>query len=615
MPNPSSRRRRCAAARIAAARNAKIDRSRYEIVRSLERLDAWIAARAIAGAVAFDTETTTLDPMQAELCGFSLAPQRTRPATCRSPIASAATAATAACSPATLRPTRSRSARRSRRMQAAAGGSRRSSRSAEPQIRPADARAARHRARALRRHHADVLRARRRTLGHALTSLSQRYLRPARSTFTEVTGSGKARITFDCVDIENAAEYAAERRRRHAAAVAGAQAAPRRRAREQRLRDAGAPARSGAGAHGAPRHLHRPAGPLAAVGRVRPARRRARGGDPELAGEPFNLGSPKQLGDILFGKIGLPGGTKTKTGAWSTGARRARGSRRAGPSAAAKNSRLAAGLQAQIDLYRRAAGLRQSADPSRAHLLRAGLHHHRPAVLVRAEPAEHSDPHRGRPQDPHAPSSPTPGTSSSRPTIRRSSCGCSPISPRSPQLRQAFRDGLDIHAMTASEMFGVPVQGHAGRRAPPRQGDQFRHHLRHLGLRARQPARHRPRGGRRLYQEIFRALPRHPRLHGRDQALRAQNGYVLTVFGRKCHYPEIAHSESFDARLQRARRHQRARSRARPPTSSAAPWCAWSRRSRRPSSNARDAAAGARRAGLRGARRRGGARRCRSSRR
>src|SRR5439155_6705990 len=41
----------------------------------------------------------------------------------------------------------------------------------------------------------------------------------------------------------------------------------------------------------------------------------------ELAGEPLNPGSPKQLGDILFGKFNLPGGTKTKTGAWSTGAR------------------------------------------------------------------------------------------------------------------------------------------------------------------------------------------------------------------------------------------------------------------------------------------------------
>ncbi|MCC2105333.1 MAG: DNA polymerase I, partial [Hyphomicrobiales bacterium] len=40
----------------------------------------------------------------------------------------------------------------------------------------------------------------------------------------------------------------------------------------------------------------------------------------ELAGEKFNIGSPKQIGDILFGKMGLPGAKKTATGAWSTAA-------------------------------------------------------------------------------------------------------------------------------------------------------------------------------------------------------------------------------------------------------------------------------------------------------
>ena len=54
-----------AAARVEAARNAKVDRSRYEIVRSLDRLNAWIARARDLGVVALDTETTSLDPMQA----------------------------------------------------------------------------------------------------------------------------------------------------------------------------------------------------------------------------------------------------------------------------------------------------------------------------------------------------------------------------------------------------------------------------------------------------------------------------------------------------------------------------------------------------------------------
>ena len=73
--------------------------------------------------------------------------------------------------------------------------------------------------------------------------------------------------------------------------------------------------------------------------------------------------------------------------------------RRAGPRAAAQDSRLAAGVEAALDLYRGAADLRQPDDASRAHLLRARRHLDRAAVVVRSEFAEHPDAHRGRPQD------------------------------------------------------------------------------------------------------------------------------------------------------------------------------------------------------------------------
>src|SRR6476659_7465589 len=59
-----------AATRADAARNAKVDRSRYEVVRSLERLNAWIARARDIGVVALETRTNSLDPMQATLCGL-----------------------------------------------------------------------------------------------------------------------------------------------------------------------------------------------------------------------------------------------------------------------------------------------------------------------------------------------------------------------------------------------------------------------------------------------------------------------------------------------------------------------------------------------------------------
>ena len=40
----------------------------------------------------------------------------------------------------------------------------------------------------------------------------------------------------------------------------------------------------------------------------------------EIAGRPFNVGSPRQIGEILFGELNLPGGKKTASGQWGTDA-------------------------------------------------------------------------------------------------------------------------------------------------------------------------------------------------------------------------------------------------------------------------------------------------------
>src|SRR5262249_32364813 len=62
-----------AAARLDAAHRQKFDRSKYQTVRTVEALRAWIERARDVGVVAVDVETDSLDPMPAQLCGFSLA--------------------------------------------------------------------------------------------------------------------------------------------------------------------------------------------------------------------------------------------------------------------------------------------------------------------------------------------------------------------------------------------------------------------------------------------------------------------------------------------------------------------------------------------------------------
>ena len=122
----------------------------------------------------------------------------------------------------------------------------------------------------------------------------------------------------------------------------------------------------------------------------------------KLAGRRFNIGSPKQLGEVLFDELGLGGGKKGKTGAYATGADVLETLAAAGPSR----------CRQQVLDWRQLAKLKSTyadalvgADqPGRPAGCTPPSSWRSPAtgrlVVDRSEPAEHPDPHRGGPQDP-----------------------------------------------------------------------------------------------------------------------------------------------------------------------------------------------------------------------
>ena len=140
-----------------------------------------------------------------------------------------------------------------------------------------------------------------------------------------------------------------------------------------------------------------------------------------------------------------------------------------------------------------------------------------------------------------------------------------------PALRKAFRDGLDIHAMTASEMFGVPVKDMPGevRRRAKAINFGIIYGISAFGL-ANQLGIPREEAGAYI-KKYFERFPGIRDYMEETKAFAKKNGYVLTLFGRKCHYPDITAAQPVAARLQRARRDQRAAAGHAPPTSSAAP--------------------------------------------
>ena len=156
--------------------------------------------------------------------------------------------------------------------------------------------------------------------GHGMDELSKIHLGHDTIRFSDVVGTGKNQKTFDEVEISKATQYAAEdaditlRLYRHLKPRLAAEGKATVYETLERPLVPVIQAMEREGVRIDPAVLAR----LSADFAQRMAKSEAEAH--ALAGEDFNLGSPKQISDILFGKLGLPGGKKTATGAWSTSA-------------------------------------------------------------------------------------------------------------------------------------------------------------------------------------------------------------------------------------------------------------------------------------------------------
>ena len=324
----------------------------------------------------------------------------------------------------------------------------------------------------------------------------------------------------------------------------------------------------------------------------------------EIAGEPINVGSPKQIGDIMFGKMGIPGGTKTKTGAWSTSAQILDELAEQGHE-----------FPKKILEWRQVSKLKSTYTDALPNYVHPQTHRvHTTYALAATTTGRLSS------NEPNLQNIPV-RTEDGR-KIRRAfiatpghklvSADYSQIELRLlaeiadiPVLKQAFRDGLDIHAMTASEMFGVPIKDMPSevRRRAKAINFGIIYGISAFGL-ANQLGIAREEASAYI-KKYFERFPGIRAYMDETRDFCRTNGYVTTLFGRKMPLPRHQGLQRLGPRLQRARLDQRApaghRRRHHPPRHDPD-----GRRAGREEALRADAAAGARRTDLRGARRRGG---------
>jgi DNA polymerase-1 len=513
----------------------------YELVQDVMALDGWIARAATAGTVTVDTETTSLDAVRAQLVGVSLSIEPGR--ACYIPLGHKGGGGQGALD---------------------LGGDAGSG-EAPPQIPMADALK---RLKSLLEDPA-VLKVGHNIKydsiifatygiavapiddsmlisyvldgglhGHGMDELAQLHLGHTTIKFKDVTGTGKAAVGFDRVGLEAARDYAAED-----ADITGRlhRLLRRRLVAEhmvtvyETIERPLVPVIAAMERHGirVDRHAlaemsrdfaHRLADIEAEIHR--------------MVGRPFNINSPKQLGEVLFDELKLPGGKKGKTGAYATGAE------------------VLDELAAEHPLPQRVLDWRQLAKLKSTYA----------DALV-----DQIDPRTGRVHTSFAMAATSTGRlSSTDPNlqnipvrteegrkIRRAfvaEAGYKLLSVDYSQielrlvaeiggieaLKQAFRDGVDIHALTASQVFSVPLAQMDG--ATRRKAKAINFGIiygisgfglsRQLGCSPREAADY-----IRAYFERYPGIKDYMERARTDARAR---GYVTTLFGRRCHMAGIA---------------------------------------------------------------------------
>lgn len=373
--------------------------------------------------------------------------------------------------------------------------------------------------------------------GHGMDALSEKYLGHAPIPIKSLLGSGKSQITFDRVAIDDAVKYAAEdadvtlrlwalfKPQLHRAKVTTVYETLERPLVPvlARMEMAGVQVDRDTLSRMSNAFAQKMAGLEAEI--------------QELAGQPFNVGSPKQLGEILFDKLGLPGGEKGKTGAYATGAD------------ILEDLATEHALPGLVLDWRQLSKLKSTyTDALQDHINPETGRVHTSYSITGAVTGRLAS------TDPNLQNIPIRSEEGRR--IREAfvapkgkvlvSLDYSQIELRIlahvadiPSLQQAFKDGIDIHAMTASEMFNVPLDQMTSdiRRKAKAINFGVIYGISGFGLARNLRI---PRGeAQGFIDRYFERFPGIKEYMAETVAFAQKNGFVQTLFGRKIHTPEI----------------------------------------------------------------------------